>query len=205
MGHVLKRLKRGACRLILLLRLPKNSIGAEIGVWRGSFTQHIRRLVRPVSLHLIDPWVFDPNAELYCESQKKYDAVYDEICVKFKHEIDRGHFFIHRTFSEKAAAVFSDNYFDWVYIDGDHRYEEALRDLRIYYEKVRAGGFIAGDDYRRSDDPMIGVKRAVDEFILEGNVEKVLILGDQYLLKKSSKVCSPSEKQAGIKQKNTRF
>lgn len=43
--------------------------------------------------------------------------------------------------------AFPDNYFDFVYIDGDHSYKGAKSDLRNYYPKVRRGGVIAGHDY----------------------------------------------------------
>ena len=36
--------------------LPKNSIGAELGVLKGEFTKHILEIVRPKELHLIDLW-----------------------------------------------------------------------------------------------------------------------------------------------------
>ena len=42
-------------REFLLHSLPRNSVGAEIGVWRGEFSADIVRRVRPRRLHLIDP------------------------------------------------------------------------------------------------------------------------------------------------------
>ena len=44
-----------------LEELPSQSAGAEIGVWRGSFTHKIYRVVQPRVLHLIDPWLFQPQ------------------------------------------------------------------------------------------------------------------------------------------------
>lgn len=43
-------------REYLLARLPKRSVGAEIGVHEGRFSGEILRTVRPERLHLIDPW-----------------------------------------------------------------------------------------------------------------------------------------------------
>lgn len=184
MGLIIRKFKRKLGRLILLLWLPKKSIGAEVGVWKGGFTKYIKFLVWPAKLHLIDPWLYDENSELYCDSQQRYDSVYDDVCARFKSEISRGKFQLHRDLSHKALSVFDDNYFDWVYVDGDHRYEAVLQDLKICCEKVRVGGYIVGDDYRKSTDAMQGVKRAVDEFVLGGKVIKTLVVNDQFILKK---------------------
>lgn len=40
--------KKGGC--------PTDSVGAEIGVFKGEFTAHILRRVQPKELHLIDAW-----------------------------------------------------------------------------------------------------------------------------------------------------
>jgi len=45
-------------RLQLLRKLPKDSICAEIGVWKGNFSELIFAVTRPKMLHLIDPWEF---------------------------------------------------------------------------------------------------------------------------------------------------
>lgn len=47
----------------------------------------------------------------------------------------------------EAAEDFPDEYFDWVYIDANHQYDFIREDLKIYYKKVKRGGFITGDDY----------------------------------------------------------
>jgi predicted O-methyltransferase YrrM len=56
---------------------------------------------------------------------------------------------------------------DMVFIDGDHRYETVVRDIKKALELVRPGGIISGHDYDHPGWP--GVKKAVDEFF--GEVE----------------------------------
>lgn len=51
-------------RRILLAKMPKNSVCAEIGVYKGEFSQQILSLVKPKKLHLIDPWKYESN-EVY--------------------------------------------------------------------------------------------------------------------------------------------
>ena len=51
-------------------------------------------------------------------------------------------------------------YFDVVYIDGDHRYEQVKKDVVNYSVLVSQGGFLAGHDYCEGYE---GVVRAVNE------------------------------------------
>lgn len=63
--------------------------------------------------------------------------------------------------------------FDYVYIDGDHRYEQVKRDIQNCLKIVSPDGILFGDDYRHESDyeqitdQVLGpqVKRAVDESI----------------------------------------
>jgi hypothetical protein len=57
------RIRRRGGRRFLLGLLPRGSVGAEIGVWRGDFSAWILRTVRPARLHLIDPWAFRSGGE----------------------------------------------------------------------------------------------------------------------------------------------
>ena len=43
-------------RELLLKTLPKYSIGLEIGVHKGEFSQKILNCIKPKKLHLVDPW-----------------------------------------------------------------------------------------------------------------------------------------------------
>jgi len=70
--------------------------------------------------------------------------------------------------------VFPEKYFDWVYIDGNHSYENVLEDLRHYLPFVKTGGLLCGDDYGSNDsDPYSngGPERAVREFTEETGLE----------------------------------
>ena len=152
----------------LLTFLSKRGIVAEIGVARGAFSESIIRACEPIELHLIDPWqqIPDaPNAHLdpHNVPNDQAELRYNAVCEKF-----RGRAIIHRGMSWDVLPQFPDDYFDWVYIDGDHRYEAIKRDLELCARKSR---IIAGHDYTEScfaRSLCFGVKRAVDEFLLTG-------------------------------------
>jgi len=75
-----------------------------------------------------------------------------------------------RAQSPIAANMFPDGYFDFVYIDAGHDYENVMKDLTAWFPKVRKGGLICGDDFVDGIIEWNGkftsfdVKRAVTEF-----------------------------------------
>lgn len=183
-------LKKRIPRQFVLEHFPKHSIGAEAGVWLGDFSALMLQVVEPASLHLIDPWKFEagPNyqASRYGKSkgrsQTRMDHIHHIVQRRFGRLIATGIIRIHRKASADAVSAFSDEYFDWVYLDGNHRYEFVKKDLESFYGKVKINGLIAGDDYGRRNWP--GVTQAVDEFVAEGLCDVVLIKDNQFILRK---------------------
>ena len=45
----------------VLKGMPKGSVCAEIGVFKGDFTEDILSVVQPIELHLIDPWKYEDD------------------------------------------------------------------------------------------------------------------------------------------------
>lgn len=62
----------------------------------------------------------------------------------------------------EAAALFDNGSLDFVFIDAIHTYEAGIEDLNSWYDKVREGGIISGDDYTPELFP--GLVKAIDEF-----------------------------------------
>ena len=176
----------------LLQAMPRHAVCAEIGVWEGDFSQRMLDRTQPARLHLIDPWRYEQDItykdSLYGGqiggSQGKLDAVYARVCERFAPAIASGQVRIHRGDSHTVCEQFEDDYFDWIYIDGNHLYEFAIRDLRMYHSKVKPGGFLTGDDYSEGGWWQGGVKQAVDEFVAEGLAELIQIHQKQYILRK---------------------
>lgn len=180
-----------ARREFLFEFLPPASVGAEIGVDRGDFSERILSRVKPKTLHLIDPWKYF-DSEAYATScyggerggsQAEMDERYLKIMQRFKAQIASQQVVVHRSFSHEVSPNFSDAYFDWVYIDGDHHYESVKRDLETYYSKVKQGGCLLGDDYGGKGWKG-GVTQAVDEFVATDRVTLVGIRDRQFILRK---------------------
>lgn len=64
------------------------------------------------------------------------------------------------------SEIITEN-FDYVFLDGGHKYETVLKDLKILSTVVENNGVILCDDYDLTYAP--GVKKAIDEFALLNN------------------------------------
>ena len=179
-------------RARLLARLPRGSVGAEIGVWKGDYSAEILRVVAPAKLYLVDPWAHEPG-ETYRHAwygggcaggQAEMDGVHACVARRFAPEIARGAVTILRLDSRAASGCLPDGHLDWVYIDGNHTYEFVRDDLASYYPKIKPGGWLTGDDYRLDGWWGNGVVRAVDELVAAGRCRLVSIEGAQYVLRK---------------------
>lgn len=62
--------------------------------------------------------------------------------------------------SYQASLTFPNNFFDLIYIDANHSYEEVKKDIINWMPKLKKTGIIAGHDYDRG---WPGVIRAVNE------------------------------------------
>lgn len=101
-----------------------------------------------------------------------------------------------------ASCQFPDNYFDFVFIDASHKYEETKADIRLWWQKVKPGAILAGHDY--NDDEGKWVKQAVDEVIPK---EFINALGQE--LEQAERVLwteeTPSKYGLWYVQRNPRF
>jgi hypothetical protein len=182
-----KQLPESHPRKFLENIIPKNSIGAEIGVWTGGFSNFILETIHPNKIHLIDVWTFDNHTnKAYgsnIKNQEHINEAYEFTCNRFKEQVEKRQVVIHKMSSEEACQLFNNNYLDWVYIDGNHTYESVKQDLNIWTNKVKSGGFIIGDDYVWGGK-FKPVKRAVDEFKNDLRVEFVKVENDQFIFKR---------------------
>jgi len=70
--------------------------------------------------------------------------------------------------SADVAHLFKNGDLDFVFVDGSHEYQYVKQDLEMYYDKIRSGGIMAGDDYNTG---FSGVPRAVNEFFTAKGIQ----------------------------------
>jgi len=147
-------------RTDLLRLLPKNAIIAEIGVFKGEFSQNILDICDPRKLYLVDIFTGctgsgdkDGNNIVDADMSKEFDKLVD---LYFFSNVVR----LRKMTSLEFLTHCEDDSLDAIYLDADHSYNSVSQELALCRDKVRAGGYICGHDY----NPQWGVKRAVDEF-----------------------------------------
>jgi hypothetical protein len=150
-----------------LERLPKHAVVAEIGVFRGEFSREIVRVAMPRELHLIDGWweLFGerfPDWGHYTDGGRLgTKAAYEEAVAA----VDGAPATFHVGDDREILSRFPDAYFDWVYLDSSHDFDQTIEELQLLAPKVKPGGFIAGHDWTEDpENPHHGVSRAVTQF-----------------------------------------
>ena len=138
----------------------------EVGVFES---QNFRRMIEsgPKIAVGVDLWMRDGNPAVNDSdfSQGKLEEQYHYFLSIMK---ENPFVRLCRQYSVDAAKNFPDEYFDLIYIDGDHTYEGCKQDLEAWWPKVKRGGFFTGDDYSDRLAPRTGIEfgviKAVNEF-----------------------------------------
>nr|QOI90344.1 hypothetical protein HWQ62_00207 [Pyramimonas orientalis virus] len=160
-----------------------NGFGVEIGVKEGEFSKHLLSNWNCKQLYLVDPWITQ-SSNKYDETHHNHSSDY-ETCKNNVQPFMGKYQFI-RDFSHNAHKLFENEYFDFIYIDGNHSYEAVLEDLNDWYPKLKQNGLICGDDYTVKPIDNVfgyefGVKKAVDEFAIKHHKNVSLdLVGDWY-------------------------
>jgi len=170
----------------ILSRLPAETglpiHGVEVGVFAGDLS---RRLLARPDLHLtmVDSWRGE-GADYHGDSgdfhatltQQEQDNYYELTRTVTAFAGERGK--ILRASSQDAVLQVPDESLDFVFIDADHSYEGAARDIAAWSRKVKIGGLLAGHDYENEGFPKFGVTRAVNEW--SDRSRAALELGDNF-------------------------
>jgi hypothetical protein len=121
---------------------------AEVGVDHGDFSRVILNALKPSRLHLID---------ITFERLNPHDLTAPNV---IRHQGD----------SSTVLAGFPPESLDFVYIDGDHSYEGARKDLVAADRALKPGGKMTCNDYTNWMTLAVtpyGVSRAANEFVIE--------------------------------------
>jgi len=131
----------------------ENSIFVEIGTWEGDFTVAILENTNCKKIYCIDPYKHFYNNEYPDAMNKLTQAEFDEVYNKTRKRLekygDRVEFI--RKTSLEASYIFENESIDFVYIDGNHDFKYVDEDIRVWFPKVKSGGFLCGDDLYSRD------------------------------------------------------
>ena len=135
--------------------------GAEIGVYKGEFSELLLSRWRGEQLLSIDPWQPDDPA-VYLDIANVSADEYERLCCEARGRLSafgtRSR--IWRVSSAEAAAQVKPASLDFVYLDARHDEQSVTQDLKLWWPRIRAGGVLAGHDYLDGDLPegRFGVK-----------------------------------------------
>jgi hypothetical protein len=141
----------------------KQIIVAELGILYG---ESIPLLLNNLNIHEyngIDAFInYESNKDGSYELMKNHgNDIYNTIKNRYLHDKRVN---IVKGFTNEVVHQFNDNYFDLVFIDAGHEYEQVSSDIELWSKKVKKNGILCGDDYFYPP-----VKRAVHEFIEKNN------------------------------------
>lgn len=173
--ELLKDLKQIEYRTQIPAFLKKHNLNnniAEIGVRFGyNFQQLIS--CKPKLAFAIDHYrcTDNPAEQDTNLTQEQLNKIYADV---FKRFLYNSAVRVIRENSLKALAFFEPYSLDYVYVDADHSYKGALRDIEHWWNKVRQGGILAGHDYIETEAKNgveFGVIKAVKKFCNDKKID----------------------------------
>lgn len=126
----------------LLTELNVNGVGVEVGVQSGKFSEIILEKT-PINLYLVDEQIKLNKALARIEKYKgRFTAIQES--------------------PHNAASSFSNEFFNFIYLDNNRSYELVKKDVELWFPKLKKGGVFSGYGYYDLGEHQ--VKKAVDEF-----------------------------------------
>ena len=110
-------------------------------------------------LYCVDPWMdYDEYSEYKGYQEKGWETFNRNIQICS----DPAKFVITRGLSDDIVPTFPNDFFDLIFVDGNHETEYVYRDGLMSLEKVKIGGYIVFDDYIETwPQTVLGIKRFV--------------------------------------------
>jgi hypothetical protein len=114
--------------------------GAEVGVAEGKYSEILCKTIDKLKLYCVDPYIpYDKYKQKWpMESYVVAEQRLKEFDVTFLKQK-----------SLEAVVSVPEESLDFVYIDGDHRFDYVMEDIIAWARRVRTGGIISGHDYYR--------------------------------------------------------
>jgi len=137
----------------------------EVGAWLGKSTNHLATKIKEsnkdIKFTAVDTWKGTEDEDLH---QNIVNAYSGDIFYEFiDNTVLSDNFEVFDTIkdtSHNAANQFQNNSIDFIMIDAGHSYKDVMDDIHFWYNKVKPGGIISGDDY----GVFGGVTQAANEF-----------------------------------------
>jgi predicted O-methyltransferase YrrM len=155
MDHILMRQDKNGIDGLkkLISHLPDNITGIEIGCYAGESTEIFASSGKFKKLYCVDFW----KDGFYSDrGTTGAEFIFDKIAEEYPciEKIKAN--------SNEIKELFKGKKIDFIYIDGDHEYNQVVRDIKNSLEILSGSGIIAGHDFVPE---FPGVQKAIKEII----------------------------------------
>lgn len=163
-----------------------NTYFCEIGCFKGKSTVFLGETIKSAGKNIkvvaVDLWPNAQEIEQYAEFgagqstegtiiREKQESLMQEFVDNLNKADLRDIVFPIRSFSDKAASIFPDEYFSFIFVDAGHEYDHVIKDLNAWFPKLKQNGVIAGHDF---DTP--SVNKAVRDFFQDKTQDTVELI-----------------------------
>lgn len=151
----------------VLNKIGSDLVGCEIGVCYGWNLVFMIENISIKQMYAIDPY----NPYVDGPSGMITQSTLNEMETHFLKNTEKYNNITYlKLKSDDAHRYISDNSLDFIFIDGEHSYEQVYKDLVNYYLKVNENGIISGHDYNFDYENNKPVKRALEKFMKDFNI-----------------------------------
>ena len=124
-------------------------------------------------LHCIDPW---EDYDEYPEYKNEQPSIYEAFSANLESSGSKDKITVHRGYSNVVIPTLEDNFFDIIYIDGNHEPEYVLEDAVLSFRKLKKDGIMIFDDYGWGGPDL--TQRGIDAF-MSGYHKRIERLGEK--------------------------
>jgi len=124
-------------------------------------------------LHCIDPW---EDYDEYPEYKNEQPSIYEAFSANLESSGSKDKITVHRGYSNVVIPTLEDNFFDMIYIDGNHEPEYVLEDAVLSFRKLKKDGIMIFDDYGWGGPDL--TQRGIDAF-MSGYHKRIERLGEK--------------------------
>jgi hypothetical protein len=134
-------------------------------------------------LFVIDPW---EDYDDYPEYKGEIASIYDTFIQNIETSNVKDKIIIKRGYSHSQVPTLDNNFFDIIYIDGNHEPNYILEDAVLCFRKLKKNGILIFDDYGWCEIEII--KKSIDSFIAcyHAHLEYIGIKDGQVFIRKTT-------------------
>jgi len=156
----------------------------EIGTFYGANILSFEKtygLHNDSKLYCIDPW---EDYDEYPEYKNEQSNIYDSFKKNIENSGVKNKIIVNRGYSNSEIPKFEDEFFDIIYIDGNHEPEYVLEDAVLSFRKLKQNGIMIFDDYGWGGPDL--TQKGIDGFLngYHKRIKNVKIRGGQVFLEK---------------------